>query len=98
MVELKRSFRVQLLEEEIMNIDPPITRIQRKEVFIILDDPGIKILATNRDKQALENMVDEIYEVERLNHHKAFHLFELKVFENYNIIIILRDLLERKSR
>ncbi|KAJ6291441.1 hypothetical protein OIU76_023502 [Salix suchowensis] len=44
--------------------------------------PGSKVLMTSRDKQVLNNVVDEIYEVERLSDEEAFQLFSSKALKN----------------
>lgn len=57
--------------------------------------PGSKILLTSRDKQVLRNVVDEIYDVERLNHHEALQLFNMKAFKNYSPTIDHSELVEK---
>ncbi|KAL9388108.1 hypothetical protein Peur_021232 [Populus x canadensis] len=56
--------------------------------------PGSKVLVTSRDKQVLNNVVDETYEVERLNHEEALRLFSSKALKNCIPTIHHRDLIE----
>ncbi|KAL3565747.1 hypothetical protein D5086_033793, partial [Populus alba] len=44
--------------------------------------PGSKVLITSRDKQVLNNVVDETYEVEGLNDEEAIQLFRSKALKN----------------
>jgi hypothetical protein len=44
--------------------------------------PGSKVLITSRDKQVLNNVVDETYEVEGLNYEEAIQLFSSKALKN----------------
>ncbi|KAJ6291433.1 hypothetical protein OIU76_023494 [Salix suchowensis] len=44
--------------------------------------PGSKVLLTSRDKQLLNNVVDETYKVERLSYGEACQLFSSKALKN----------------
>jgi len=57
--------------------------------------PGSKVLITSRDKQVLNNIVDETYEVERLNYEEALQLFSSKALKNCIPTIDHRDLIKR---
>lgn len=64
---------------------------EQREMF----GPGSRILVTSRDKQVLKIAVDEIYEVEELNHEEALQLFCLNAFKKTCLEI---DYLERSKR
>ncbi|KAG5222153.1 protein SUPPRESSOR OF npr1-1, CONSTITUTIVE [Salix suchowensis] len=53
--------------------------------------PGSKVLMTSRDKQVLNNVVDETYEVERLSYEEALQLFSSKALKNCISTIHHRD-------
>uniref|UniRef100_A0A6N2LEI2 Disease resistance protein Roq1-like winged-helix domain-containing protein n=1 Tax=Salix viminalis TaxID=40686 RepID=A0A6N2LEI2_SALVM len=55
--------------------------------------PGSKVLMTSRDKQVLNNVVDETYEVERLSYEEALQLFSSKALKNCISTIHHRDLI-----
>jgi len=44
--------------------------------------PGSKVLITSRDKQVLNNVINETYEVQRLNYKEALQLFSSKALKN----------------
>ncbi|CAN0891163.1 Disease resistance-like protein DSC1 [Linum grandiflorum] len=44
--------------------------------------PGSRILVTSRDRQVLQNVCDEIFEVKQLNNHESFQLFTSNAFGN----------------
>jgi hypothetical protein len=56
---------------------------------------GSKVLITSRDKQVLNNIVDETYEVERLNYEEALQLFSSKALKNCIPTIDHRDSIKR---
>jgi hypothetical protein len=58
-------------------------------------DLGSKVLITSRDKQVLNNIVDETYEVEGLNYEEALQLFSSKALKNCIPTIDHRDLIKR---
>ncbi|KAI9377681.1 hypothetical protein POPTR_019G113701v4 [Populus trichocarpa] len=60
--------------------------------------PGSKVLITSRDKQVLNNVVDETYEVEGLNYEEAIQLFSLKALKNCFPTIDQRDLIKQIAR
>ncbi|KAB5512748.1 hypothetical protein DKX38_029776 [Salix brachista] len=57
--------------------------------------PGSKVLMTSRDKQVLNNVVDETYEVERLSYKEALQLFSSKALKNCIPTIYHRHLIEK---
>ncbi|XP_034926905.1 disease resistance protein RPV1-like [Populus alba] len=56
--------------------------------------PGSKVLITRRDKQMLNNVVDETYEVKGLNYKDAIQLFSSKALKNCIPTIDQRHLIE----
>jgi hypothetical protein len=60
--------------------------------------PGSKVLITSRDKQVLNNVVDEIYEVEGLNYEEAIQLFSSKALKNCIPTIDQMHLIEQIAR
>nr|XP_034900772.1 disease resistance protein RPV1-like [Populus alba] len=59
---------------------------------------GSKVLITSRDKQVLSNVVDETYEVKRLNYEVAIQLFSSKALKNSFPTIDQRDLIKQIVR
>ncbi|KAJ6348956.1 hypothetical protein OIU77_006531 [Salix suchowensis] len=57
--------------------------------------PGSKVLMTSRDKQVLNNVVDETYDVERLSDEEALQLFSSKALKNCISTNDHRDLIEK---
>jgi len=60
--------------------------------------PGSKVLITSKDKQVLNNVVDEIYEVEGLNYEEAIQLFSSKALKNCIPTIDQMHLIEQIAR
>jgi len=56
-------------------------------------DAGSKVLITSRDKQVLNNVVDDTYEVEGLNYEESLQLFSSKALKNCNPTIDHRHLI-----
>jgi hypothetical protein len=56
-------------------------------------DAGSKVLITSKDKQVLNNVVDDTYEVEGLNYEESLQLFSSKALKNCNPTIDHRHLI-----